>query len=82
MGRGRYQTDVVIGVGVLPEQGSVETLLGQPKDDLILLLLELQLGIVSLQLEDLPHVLVLVRLPLVQTVDLVESNHERCFLLL
>ena len=76
------KADVVRGVGVLVEQGSVDPLLRQPKDDLVLALGELQLGVVRLAVNHVPDVLVPVALPLLQSVHLVQRNHERDLLLL
>ena len=63
--RGGHQADVLSGVRILMEESSIDTLLCQTQDHLILPLDKLQLGVVGLTVYHVSDVLVLVALPLV-----------------
>lgn len=70
-GRSGNQRDVVVEIGVLPVELSIQTLLSKGQKGLLEAVLELALGRIDLRVERVLHIVVLLGLPLEDSIDLV-----------
>lgn len=66
----------------ITEDSNATDLLSELQHDIFASLLKLQLSVGLLHLQDISHVLPLRALPVVQSVDLIQCDYERRFLLL